>query len=233
MSDALILAVQTALKAAGFDPGPLDGDSGPLTRSAIAAYQKSKNLSIQYPGTLGAITLASLLPAAAVPGKLPLVITRPWFDLAVTKKGLLEGQKATAAFLRSDGETVGDPSKLPWCGDFVQTCLALSLPHEPLPANPYLARNWLKFGVECEPQQGAVLVFWRGSKTGTQGHVTFDAGAGKGVLYCLGGNQKNRVSVEPIAEARLLGARWPRTLPLPATVYQPTMVGGNLSLNEA
>ncbi len=34
-----VRAVQTALRAKGFDPGPIDGVVGPLTREAMKAYQ--------------------------------------------------------------------------------------------------------------------------------------------------------------------------------------------------
>jgi murein L,D-transpeptidase YcbB/YkuD len=37
--------IQTALKNAGYDPGPLDGKSGKQTREAIKAFQKANNLT--------------------------------------------------------------------------------------------------------------------------------------------------------------------------------------------
>lgn len=40
------LEIQKALKAAGFDPGPLDGKMGPQTRLAIRRYQTSRGLLI-------------------------------------------------------------------------------------------------------------------------------------------------------------------------------------------
>jgi len=36
--------IQTALKNAGFDPGPVDGKMGPRTRQAIKEFQKAKGL---------------------------------------------------------------------------------------------------------------------------------------------------------------------------------------------
>jgi hypothetical protein len=38
--------VQSMLNTAGFDAGPLDGDVGPQTRAALAAYQRSTGLPI-------------------------------------------------------------------------------------------------------------------------------------------------------------------------------------------
>src|SRR5690606_29079913 len=148
--------------------------------------------------------------------------------------------RALADFLRSDGHYLGDPAELPWCGDFVQTCLALTLPHEPLPGrglpgSPYVARHWRHLGRETEPTVGAIAVFWRGSPTGTAGHVAFVAGRGPGTLYVLGGNQSNSVSVAPISRERLIACRWPETHPAPTvgTLHLPTLAGGRLSTNES
>jgi hypothetical protein len=35
-------------------------------------------------------------------------------------------------WLKRDGRTLGDPSKNPWRGDFVQTCIRKALPNKPL-----------------------------------------------------------------------------------------------------
>lgn len=225
------LDIQRRLMAMGFNPGPLDGIMGRLTTAAIAAFQKSAGLDIKWPGTVGEKTLAALFgerkPAV------PADVAMPWYDLALRKKGLHESANysALSAFLTSDGRTLGDPRELPWCGDFVETCIAVALRDEPIPPNPYLARNWLKFGRETRPTLGAVLVFWRGSKTGTSGHVGFAAGESAANYYVLGGNQSDSVSIVPIAKGRLLGARWPSTVAIPR-IGLPQLVGGKLSTNE-
>jgi peptidoglycan hydrolase-like protein with peptidoglycan-binding domain len=53
-----VLAVQTALAAAGFSPGKLDGVMGPKTRAAIKAYQAANGLTVD--GIVGKNTAASL-----------------------------------------------------------------------------------------------------------------------------------------------------------------------------
>ena len=35
-------------------------------------------------------------------------------------------------WLKRDGRSLGDPSKHPWCSDFVETCIRMGLPDEPL-----------------------------------------------------------------------------------------------------
>lgn len=128
-------------------------------------------------------------------------------------------------WLASDGRTLGDPEKLPWCADFVETCIRLALPTEPfrglLAENPYWARNWLRFGQAAQPTYGAVLVFERGSG----GHVGFAVGQDDDTLFVVGGNQSNAITVARIAKARLLGARWPATFP-PRPQRLPTMKAG-------
>jgi immune inhibitor A len=52
--------LQRALRAAGFDPGPIDGIFGPLTEGAVRAYQASRGLSVDGivgPDTWGALIL--------------------------------------------------------------------------------------------------------------------------------------------------------------------------------
>lgn len=137
-------------------------------------------------------------------------------------------------WLRSDGKTLGDPAKLPWCGDFVETCIKIGLPGEPFPGavgeNPYWARNWLGFGKACKPVYGAVLVFERGPSSG---HVGFAMGQDDTAFHVLGGNQSNAVTVARIAKSRLLGARWPATF-TPVSTTLPAMTrDGKLSTNEA
>lgn len=41
-----IIEVQKALKAAGFNPGSIDGKLGPKTKSAIRRFQKSHDLKV-------------------------------------------------------------------------------------------------------------------------------------------------------------------------------------------
>ncbi len=50
--------LQTKLKAAGFSPGPIDGDFGPVTEKAVRRYQAAKKLTVD--GVVGPQTWASL-----------------------------------------------------------------------------------------------------------------------------------------------------------------------------
>jgi len=50
--------IQTALKNAGFDPGAIDGKTGPRTKQAVKEFQKTKGLKVD--GVVGPKTLIEL-----------------------------------------------------------------------------------------------------------------------------------------------------------------------------
>lgn len=204
--------IQTGLRDAGYAPGPIDGLFGPKTRAAAEAW----------------------IAAGGKPAVNPAVGELPWIAEAKRLLGRHEVRDNgwLRTWLKSDGRTLGDPAKLPWCGDFVETCIRLALPGEPLPGdlgqNPYWARNWLKLGV-ARLTYGAVLVFERGSG----GHVGFAVGQDRTCYHVLGGNQGNGVTVARIDKDRLLGARWPASWPT-RPINLPTLsASAPISKNEA
>jgi uncharacterized protein (TIGR02594 family) len=220
MATKSIKDVQSALIAAGYDIGPsgADGDFGRDSIAGLKAFQRAKGL--QGLGVIGPKTLALLFPGEQ--GQVEAVPA--WYANLLAKRGLHEGldNKELRDYLKSDGQQLGDPSKLPWCGDAVQTAIALTLPEEVVPTNPYWAQNWAKFGVALEePALGAILVFKR---TGG-GHVGFYAGEDAKNYFVLGGNQRNSVSIAPVAKKQAISVRWPRTVPLPR--------GGRIKLKSA
>jgi uncharacterized protein (TIGR02594 family) len=168
--------------------------------------------------------------AMAPPGPLP------WITEAKSALGRHEARDRSwlMDWLKRDGRSLGDPAKTPWCGDFVETCLRVALPDEPLlgalGSNPYWARNWMLFGQMVAPIVGAILVFERGSG----GHVGFAVGQDDTHFYVLGGNQSDAVTIARIAKSRLIGARWPATWS-PQLQRLPTMTPGDVrtSTNEA
>lgn len=222
--------VQDALKSAGFDCGLTDGIPGDKTAGALARFVESRELIEDARRQLARTATTPSAPAPAPAGE------PPWIAEARRWVGRHERRDndALAAWLRSDGHYLGDPSVLPWCGDFVETAVRLSLPAEPVPENPYLARNWLQFGRECGLVAGAVAVFWRGSRNGTSGHVAFVVGADRSYVTVLGGNQGDSVSVARLDRGRLLGCRWPSTYPLAGEAAAPAASSAfPISTNEA
>lgn len=222
--------LQRRLTALGYDPGPADGIRGRRTIAAIKAFQIANHLLVD--GIAGPQTLRALFGGALqAPADSP--DATPWLDIAERKKGLHEKRDNAAlrAFLKSDGGTVGDPASVPWCGDFVETCLALALPDEALPNNPYGAINWLAFGKPVTPRKGAILVFWRGSPASWTGHVGFYVGEDATHFHVLGGNQADSINVSRIAKNRLRpnGSRWPLTA---IDIGEHTVVSDGAGLKE-
>ena len=217
-----VLTIQNQLRALGFEPGPLDGQAGKLTQTALQAFLDRARLAFRVdltPDGGFAVTGPLITPAAANSAP-PSTATDalPWIAIARDHLGLNETRDnlALRRFLSSDKASVGDPAKLPWCGDFAETCMKLGLPGEPFTgkvgANPYFARNWLTFGVPCLAVYGSVVVFERGPNSG---HVAFAIGQDDAALYTLGGNQSDGVTIARIAKSRVLGHRWPSTFPNP------------------
>ncbi|MCA0920214.1 peptidoglycan-binding protein [Pseudooceanicola nanhaiensis] len=211
------MTTQVRLKAHGIDPGPVDGIIGRRTNAAIIAFKRSIGYAPR--PYVGPLTMAALMKDPAAPAETGTLNLPDWIKVGLKFKGLHEiyDNAELRAFLASDGHALGDPSVFPWCGDFVETCIRLTLPAETFPGqlgvNPYWALNWRGFGVSCAPVLGAVISIIRNGG----GHVAFVMGEDATRYYCLGGNQSNTVSIAPIEKSRFTAAsfRWPSTVPLP------------------
>lgn len=223
--------VQEALIKRGYHLGPsgADGDFGRMTRLAVTAFQRDSKIEVSFPGTVGPKTIAALGLATST------VILPPWYLEAKRKIGLHEklNNKSLREYLKSDGSTLGDPSVLPWCGDLMETVIALALPDEPMVANPYWALNWMKFGVPLSDGMvplGAIAPF----KRPEGGHIGQIVGHDRDYFHVLGGNQSNSISIVKMDKDRLSGSlRWPRTYPLPTLSLPYTTLDATISTNEA
>jgi uncharacterized protein (TIGR02594 family) len=236
-----IRALQAQLAALGFDPGPSDGIAGLRTKDALQTFFDRAKLAFHVDITAeGNIALTGPM-ITGVPANMtatPSAVDKlPWMAIARDKLGLHETRDNAVLrrFLSSDGHNLGNPEKLPWCGDFAETCMKLALPSEhftgKLAQNPYYARNWLAFGTPCLAVYGSIVVFERGPHSG---HVGFAVGQDGEAIYTLGGNQSDGVTIARIAKSRVLGHRWPLTFPNPSRPLinmQPGAV--KLSTNEA
>ncbi|MEJ8572109.1 TIGR02594 family protein [Microbaculum marinum] len=226
------MAIQTALRSQGFDPGPLDGIWGRATMAAVKEFQKRHGLAVD--GVVDDATEGALFAQSAA---LPDLSRFVWMSEARRLRGVkeVEGPASNPTIIDwAEGAGIdykGDD--VPWCGLFAAHCIGSTLPDEPLPQNPLGARNWARFGVPSEPVWGAVMVFWRGSRDGWQGHVGFYNGEDGTAYSVLGGNQSDSVNTTRIAKARLLEARWPATAAHLRGARVRTSATGALSENEA
>lgn len=91
------------------------------------------------------------------------------------------------------------------------------------------ARSWLNVGEKVTtPEPGDVVVFWRESRQSWKGHVGFFLGnsADQKRVYCLGGNQGNRVSVSAYRKETILSFQ--RLAPVKKLVVpEPTLQMGS------
>jgi uncharacterized protein (TIGR02594 family) len=234
-----IKSIQQALKTAGFDPGALDGVWGRQTIAAVKAFQAARGLEAD--GIVGPQTVAALggAPAGAPPPAaggatdMPLVWFQEALRLIGTKEDPGAGSNPELIHWAQALNIDYDDDDIAWCGLFVAHCVGSTLPEERLPNGPLGARNWAKFGDHCDPVQGAVLVFWRGDRNGTLGHVGFYRGEDDDAYHVLGGNQSDQVNTTRVGKDRLLDSRWPHTAASLRGAKVEAAGKGPLSHNEA
>lgn len=110
-------------------------------------------------------------------------------------------------YFRDAGHPEIKDDETAWCAAFVganlERCGVTS-------SKSLSARSYEKWGSECEPRAGCVVVMWRGSKSGWEGHVGFYVGETETHVLVLGGNQGDSVSIAKFPKGRVLSYRWPR-----------------------
>jgi uncharacterized protein (TIGR02594 family) len=211
MSKSDIRRMQLRLAELGYEPGPADGIMGPRTKSAIIAFKRANGLRPR--AYVGPITWATLFDEPTEKAQPRKSDPLPWIAEGMKAYGRHEHRDNAwlTRWLRSDGHALGDPAKYPWCGDFIETAIRLSLPNEPIPQNPYWALNWRKFGVPTQPTRGSIASIPRSGG----GHVMFILGYDRGRYIAIGGNQSDTVSIVPVDASRFEpeSFRWPATYP--------------------
>lgn len=138
---------------------------------------------------------------------------------------VLEYHDTTGNF--SDDETA-------WCASFVNFCLIETYWNEEQKLYIYKGKNYKRIPSEMnalarligsgkanarsfltvgspvaqeDVKAGDIVVFWRGSPSGWQGHVGFVSGFMEKDVKVLGGNQSNAVNISRYSKATVLGYR--------------------------
>lgn len=225
------------LRAAGAYAGVMDGVHGREVHAALERFQRGHGLKIT--GMADADTVAALRvvkpsgnKALKIYDKAPSQPIEPvWMREARRLMGQKEipGPKSNPVIMgwaKRFGGWIANyftNDDIPWCGLFIGHVIAITLPKEPLPANPLGALEWRKFGKLTHACVGAILVF---SRTGG-GHVGIYVGEDQTHFHVLGGNQSNTVNMTRIAKSRLVsnGIRWPKT--------GETPIGGKVMLSAS
>ncbi|MFC3074675.1 NlpC/P60 family protein [Shinella pollutisoli] len=225
-----VIWLQTRLKELGYYKAEIDGDWGALSVAALKQFQIAYGLPatcVSDAATIAALkaAVAKGVPAAPAPAE----TMPPWMAEMHRRMGLHEvrDNKTLAEWLRF-GRFLGNPAKLPWCGDAIETCIAKTLPSEPVPSNPFWAQAWNTFGVDVkDPIVGSIgVIRWDPSS----GHVGIVAGFTGSTVHLLGGNQSNAITVATFARSDFIGWRWPRSYPVKA---YPALKGSAVKISGA
>tara|TARA_R110002153_G_scaffold273999_1_gene446527 strand:- start:2039 stop:2641 length:603 start_codon:yes stop_codon:yes gene_type:complete len=188
---AKTFALQVGLKALGYPVGALDGIEGKNTRGAMASF----------------VSAVTERPKAGTTG-IPEYAT-----LAYSYIGQKEvpGSGSNPLILGWIKDFLGwgsDDSKVAWCAIFINTMLESSGIAGTGKAN---ARSFLDWGRSVSsPRKGDIVIFERGGASSWKGHVGIYWGeSSSSSIYCLGGNQSDKVSVATYNKSRILGYRRP------------------------
>lgn len=140
---------------------------------------------------------------------IPLTLP-PWLDIAAKEIGIKEIMGIThhpkILIYHQATSLKAEDDETPWCSAFVNWCMQeAGYPK----TDSGLARSWIKYGDSVEePYRGCITVLERGKPW--QGHVGFYISeSAPGWIKLLGGNQKNRVSIETYPLHRVLTYREP------------------------
>lgn len=192
---------QIQLKNRGFNPGPIDGIPGPSTDRAMIAFKKSVGLRPR--AFYGKITEAALF-GPIEPGSVSKPVYRagtipPLAKPFLRRMGWEEhrDRHSLIAWFKKYGKYLGDPRKNPWCAEGQENSCLEMFPDEPVPDNPFWARNWAHWGVDAGgPVIGSVgTIGWSNGSghVGVVADVRVNSSNVVTHVKLLGCNQGNRI----------------------------------------
>lgn len=210
------------LRLHGAYGGVMDGVPGRELHRALERFQASEHIPVS--GVADQATVNALRKAPNAKGsaltiydQAPAIPAEPvWLREARRLVGVREqvgkgSNPAIMSWAKRLGGWVASfytDDDIAWCGLFVAHVLGVTLPREPLPANPLGALQYNKFGRQLtEPALGAIVTFTRSGG----GHVGLYLGEDATHFHILGGNQSNSVRISRIEKKRLSDVRWPKT----------------------
>lgn len=126
--------------------------------------------------------------------------------------------------------------EIPWCGLGVSYWIKKAGFNPPVNFSQVRARDFATWGKEAKtPSFGDIMVFWRGSRQGRDGHVGLYVGENATHYFIFGANQKNQIGIDPIAKVRLLAARrcpWRLMQPRGVVPFTNINIKSKESVNE-
>jgi len=138
-------------------------------------------------------------------------MTRQAYDLAEKDLGTWEWKDGhnpkVVQYFHDVGHAWVKDDETAWCAAFVGAILKRAgMPH----TGKLNARSYLHWGDPIsidQAQLGDIVVFWRGTPSGWQGHVGFYEDHDDNEVMVLGGNQSDQVNVKTYPRDRLLGVQ--------------------------
>lgn len=213
MSGTQILQVQRRLQELGFMTGPMRGNFGPQTEAAVKTFQSARGLRVD--GMVGEATWGALFgpvgsvkkPAATKRfGDLPAWLVAALEDLG---RGVAEvaGGQNNPDIVAAHGHTslAAQDDETPWCSSIMCAWLERAGIASTRSAAAASWRSWGRELPEGEQRLGCIVVM---SRPGGN-HVALYLDEDDVGVYCLGGNQSDRVSVRRYSWANITNFRWP------------------------
>ena len=133
-------------------------------------------------------------------------------NVAAAEYGVAEisGRKHNPSVLKyfsEIGHSEIKSDEVSWCSAYMSWCAKRA---GMIYSKRLTARSWLNVGSKIDnPSPGDIVVFWRDKRNSWQGHVAIFLckNEKEGLIYCLGGNQNDKVGIQPYPVHRLLGYR--------------------------
>lgn len=136
----------------------------------------------------------------------PAWLAAAWAEFGVRERAGRAKEPRVLAYFREAGRKDVSDDAVPWCAAFVGAMLKRAGYDG---TGSLMARSYLSWGRALdEPMAGAIAVMKRGANP-AHGHVAFVVGTTDRLVFLLGGNQGDAVSVAAFEASRILGYRWP------------------------
>jgi len=134
----------------------------------------------------------------------------PVLEIALQEYGVKEipgpvHNNRIVQYAKEVGMSSIDNDETSWCSVFVNWC-AFRAGYEY--TRSASARSWLSIGEEIYiPRLGDIVVFWRESLSSWKGHVGIFIAQNENTVFCLGGNQGDKVQISEYDKTKVLGYR--------------------------